>query len=122
MKTTLSTILLISALGAQTTLACIDPHAKVIPTKETLVAFKNNSSFVMCAAELKAAGVNLNKTQILKKDRDTDSSDPVIYQLLIVGQDKNKTPVKIKLNYDLRHHSFTCVDGVDYRFSRGSCF
>ena len=115
-----STATLISSASS----ACMDPGAKRIDTKAALVEYGNNASFNACAAEMKAVGVKLNSkdTYIYRKDRDANSNDPVIYQLLIMGMDGQKKMVKIKLSYDLRNHAFTCADGIDYRITRGGCF
>ncbi len=122
MKKVLSTVLVLAAFVSQTAVACMDPNAKVLPTKDVLKANKNSASFNACVAQLKEVGVKINKTTISRKNRASDSSDPVIYQLLIVGQDAEKKMVKIKLNYDLRDKVFNCADGIDYRFTRGCCF
>lgn len=123
MKSILSTVLLLTAVVSQSAIACIDPAAQFMATKAVLKQYKNSASFNACTDQLKDVGVKLNKTTIFRKNGDAKSSDPVIYQLLIVGRDAEKKDVKIKLSYDLRNKAFTCADGVDYRFNRGGgCF
>jgi hypothetical protein len=103
-------------------MACMDPGAKILPVKEILTSYKSVGGFNTCVGKLKAVGVKLSSALVYKKDRDADSTDPVIYRLAFTGKDSNGAQVRLLLAYDLRHHGFTCTEGVSYRIPRGGCF
>lgn len=115
-------IFILISLFATSAFACLDPNARLMPTKGILEAYKNDVSFNRCVAKLNKVGARISKTQVFRKNSDLGSVDSISYKLLFTGQDANKTAIRLVLSYDLRKNAFTCLEGVSYSIPRGGCF
>lgn len=119
----LSFLALVLSLLATPAFACFDRDAKLLPDGYAAIRAygDNNRSFTACTDKLEAEGVNLKDVSVWRKERAAGDTGPVVYSILIQGKDSAERQVRLKLEYNIRKHAFTCGE-PSRNIPRGGCF
>ena len=92
---------------ATPTFACFDPNATLL-NNEQVHYYADHVGFAACLEKLAAEGVDMNHLNGARSERPAHETGPVIYTVMVQGNDSADHPVRIYIEYNLKKKNFTC--------------